>query len=59
MASADFGYYVLCIHIANKNFMNVFVWTYTKSHIPGSYFRKSGWFGCRLKNFRAYLCCLR
>jgi len=31
--------------------MNVFVKAFTKSHIPGSYVRKSG---CRVKNCRAY-----
>jgi len=53
MASADFGYCVMCIHIANKKFMNVFVSASTKSHILGSHVRKSG---CRLENCCAYIC---
>jgi len=44
---------LLCIHIANKKFMNVFVRTSTKWHILGSHLHKSD---CRLENCCAYIC---
>jgi len=44
---------LLCIHIANKKFTNVFVRASAKLHIPASHVHKSG---CRLENCHAYIC---